>query len=385
MLLIDGIKYNLFIPANETALEQFVENNYKHIFGQDSIYLPKKKIKSKAGIGVIPDAFVIYFDPKPVWCVLEVELSSHPLYEHIFPQLTKFKRAVEDNMSKKSLTRFFYESIIEDPLLEAGFKQKIGSGEIYKSISDMIEEKKPLFVVVIDKNTDELEEVILDYNDNVRVIEFKTYQREGAEGVVAFSFQSLVTPSPQRNILSSTQSLEKGEYKRGQLGKAIYSLFDNKGIENVSYEECEKLALTVKPDSKFNTYHFSWYKNHYRKAGDKNKPKSFEYTVMGKTFTVYNARQVLTGILEALSEYDNTFMERFCSPDQSHGTKRRYVALNRKDLYPERPDLCESSACQLKNGFWVGTNYNTSSIKQIIRLATEVAGLKYGKDVIDSL
>jgi hypothetical protein len=384
MLLIDGIKYHLFVPENEIDLEQYVENNYRHIFGQDSIYLPKKKIKSKAGIGVIPDAFVIYFNPKPSWCVLEVELSSHPLYEHIFPQVTKFKRAVEDNTCKKNLTRFFYESITEDPMLEAGFKHKIGSGEIYKSISDMIEEKKPLFVVVIDKNTDELEEVILDFNDKVRIIEFKTYQREGAEGVVAFSFQSVVTSYPQKNIPNSVQSLESGEYKRGQLGKAIYNLFDNKGIDNVSYEECEKLALSIKPDSKFNANHFSWYKNHYLKGGN-TKPKSFEYTILGKTFMVHNARQVLTGILEALSEHDGSFMGLLCSPDQIHGKKRRYVALNRKDLYPDRPDLCESCAYQLKNGYWVGTNYSTSSIKQMIRLITEAAGLKYGKDVIDSL
>jgi hypothetical protein len=387
MFLLDRIKYHLFTPPSEALLEQYVEDNYEHIFGEHSFYFSKKKIKSKAGIGVIPDSFVIFFNPKPTWCVLEIELSSHPLYEHIFPQITKFKRAAEDNTSKKNLIRFFYDSILANPLLEAKFKQKIGSGEIYKSISDMIEDKKPLFVVIIDQKTDELEEVLLDLGDNVRVIEFKTYQREGTEAIIAFSFQPIMKLQNYTEEKFDTPREDKESYKRGQLKKAVFELFDDKGVDTVSYNECEKLALSIKPDSKFNTSHFSWYKNNYQKtkAIQEQGAKRYQYTILGQSCSAQNAREVLTGVLEKLSGEDSTFIERFSDSSIEHGKKRRYVSRHREELYPDRPDLCASSALQLKNGFWVGTNYNTSSIKQIIRLATEVAGLKYGQDVKDNL
>jgi len=56
---------------------------------------------------------------------------------------------------------------------------------------------------------------------------------------------------------------KKGTYKRGSLGTAIRELFDKKGVDNVTYDECEKLAKKIMPTTKFNKQHFSWYKNDY--------------------------------------------------------------------------------------------------------------------------
>jgi hypothetical protein len=79
---------------------------------------------------------------------------------------------------------------------------------------------------------------------------------------------------------------------------------------------------------------------------------------------------------------DSTFIERLTDPSLKHGKKRRFVAKEKKELYPDRPDLCEESSYQLKNGYWIGLNYSHKSIKQTIRLTVEVAGLRYGKDVV---
>ena len=49
---------------------------------------------------------------------------------------------------------------------------------------------------------------------------------------------------------------------------SIYSLFDQKGVDNVSYDECLALAKNIKPGTAFNRNHFSWYKRDY---GIKNK------------------------------------------------------------------------------------------------------------------
>lgn len=49
IVLVDGIKYRLLSPESEAWLEKQIAENYQHIFGDNSIYFPKKKIKSKAG------------------------------------------------------------------------------------------------------------------------------------------------------------------------------------------------------------------------------------------------------------------------------------------------------------------------------------------------
>ena len=64
----------------------------------------------------------------------------------------------------------------------------------------------------------------------------------------------------------SNKSVKKRTYKKGSLKEVIYKLFDRKGVAKVSYKEVEKLAKKVKPDTKFNKYHFSWYRNNYKKT-----------------------------------------------------------------------------------------------------------------------
>ena len=58
------------------------------------------------------------------------------------------------------------------------------------------------------------------------------------------------------------------KYKRGTLIHKIYAYFDEAGIENVTYDATEKLAKKIKPDTAFNKYHYSWYKNAYKNLRD---------------------------------------------------------------------------------------------------------------------
>ena len=157
VVLIDGVRYRLVNPESEAAFEQTIRNNHRHIFGPDSFYFDlKRKIRSSAAIGSIPDGYVIFFDPNPKWCILEVELASHPLYDHVIPQLTKFNRAIDNSSTRRKLVDMFYKMLNDDEVLKSRLKQKIGSGEIYKFVSDLISDD-PLIIVAIDKRTNELE------------------------------------------------------------------------------------------------------------------------------------------------------------------------------------------------------------------------------------
>lgn len=193
VILIDGVRYILKNPDSEDNLEKIIEKNYKYIFGENSFYFNlKRKLKSKSGIGSIPDGYLIIFNSIPEWCILEVELASHPLYDHIIPQLTKFIRGIEDISTKNSLIDMFYNEIKTNLILEAKIKKKIGSGEIYKFVSDLIS-VKPKIIIAINERTNELKEAIRDIRADVKILEFKIFRREGiSEEIDAYLFNPVI-------------------------------------------------------------------------------------------------------------------------------------------------------------------------------------------------
>lgn len=196
IVLIDGVRYQLVTPESETWLEKAIQSNCEHIFGPDSFYFDiKKMIRTKAGVASIPDGYAIFFKPKPQWAIIEVELASHSIYKHVIPQLNKFNRGIEDSSTKRQLVEVLYSIFDEDEVFKARLKQKIKTGEVHKFISDLVSES-PLIVVVIDQKTEELKEALKDIRGNARVIEFRTFRREGiSDDVNAFVFEPLNTKS----------------------------------------------------------------------------------------------------------------------------------------------------------------------------------------------
>ena len=95
------------------------------------------------------------------------------------------------------------------------------------------------------------------------------------------------------------------------------------------------------------------------------------------------AIDVLRQLFDLLDKRDPLFAERFMS--LKHGRSRRYLARERVELYPGRPDFCQEYAIQLQSGLWMGTNYSRHSISDIIELARGVSELKFGKNLIVNL
>ncbi|GAH80906.1 unnamed protein product, partial [marine sediment metagenome] len=156
ILLIDGVTYEVWTPSNEDEFEQVVEEHAKDIFGEESIYLDiKHKLKSKSGIGSIPDGYVIIFGDKPHWHVVEVELSSHPLYEHIVPQVSKFINGIKNPSTQKEIVDVLYREINGDEFLKLHLKKGIGTTEIYKFLADLLS-KLPVVTIIIEKHTEQL-------------------------------------------------------------------------------------------------------------------------------------------------------------------------------------------------------------------------------------
>ena len=68
------------------------------------------------------------------------------------------------------------------------------------------------------------------------------------------------------------------------------------------------------------------------------QPKEIGFFLDGKRYPARNASDLLLNVLEALTKRDPSFPERFAALPK-HGRKRRYLARDRGDLYPGRPDL----------------------------------------------
>lgn len=103
--------------------------------------------------------------------------------------------------------------------------------------------------------------------------------------------------------------------------------------------------------------------------------------LLGKKYPYQNAKDAMVIVLRELAKTDASFLERCSQHPDAQGRKRRYIARTAEELYPDREDLRDMRE-QLPHGWLVATNLNNVLKKTIVRLATEVAGLTFGKDVI---
>ncbi len=199
MLLIDGVKYELWTPKKE--VEEFhplVKAHYKEIFGNNSIFIEGNRLESESGKGSIPDGFVITLGEVPQWHIVEMELSTHQLYDHIVNQVGRFINGIKNTTTQKKIIEVIYHYTQENKQRKAELEESIGSGEIYKFLTDLIT-KPPILVIIIEKRTQELDEALdlLRYSP-INILEFKTFQRVGAEAVHAHLFEPMYKAPPER-------------------------------------------------------------------------------------------------------------------------------------------------------------------------------------------
>ena len=114
--------------GDELAFEDLVKKNSKILFGPKTIYLDlKKRIESKTLGASIPDGFLFDFGKKDYvdFYLVEVELSSHDFYNHIFKQITKFFGFFQNESSRHSLVERLFSHIMDNGDVEAEFRSYI--------------------------------------------------------------------------------------------------------------------------------------------------------------------------------------------------------------------------------------------------------------------
>ena len=210
MLLIDGVKYLEWTPKSEEEFEQIVSEHTSEIFGEQSIYLDRKqKLRSLSGIGSIPDGYVITFGDSSHWHIVEVELSSHPLHDHIVSQVGRFISGIENLRTQNNLVNVIYDEIINDDFFKLRLRKSIGLVDIHRFLTDLIS-KPPMLTIIIEKASPELSEAlkILRYPQEIKVVEFQTFERVGVGlEVHAHLFEPVYTYLPAPVVITQPPEL----------------------------------------------------------------------------------------------------------------------------------------------------------------------------------
>lgn len=178
VLYIDSVEYRIVEYAKEEQLEKEVVENYKLIFGNNSIYYD---IKKKLGPRIC-DGFVFDKDLNR-FIVVENELCIHDLWGHIIPQIIDFFNALKEDSVK---TKLKYE-----------IDWKLSPSEQVQMIK-AIDKMQFDIVVVIDKITFDISkqkqaisELCGHFNGNadinINFKEFKTFQNESGKKVYLVS------------------------------------------------------------------------------------------------------------------------------------------------------------------------------------------------------
>ena len=101
-------------------------------------------------------------------------------------------------------------------------------------------------------------------------------------------------------------------------------------------------------------------------------------------FTRSTNTGVMVDLFNKLSAEYPTFLERYNARKQ--GRRNRFLSQDIYELYPEDHDRCERMNAELDMGGWfVATNQGQAGIERSIKLACEVLGLEYDRDIVVEL
>lgn len=168
MLIFNDKKFIKSPFDNENELERVVVNNYEYLFGPDSFYLPKTKIKTGDGVGTIPDGFAIDLGERK-WYIVEAELGHHDVWNHIAKQVSKQIVASLQLLTKRNLEDISVDLYNQDDYVKEKFTNLgIVSVDVRKVIRDILE-TDPVIGISIDHIPNDLKDWARQQRHNVKL------------------------------------------------------------------------------------------------------------------------------------------------------------------------------------------------------------------------
>lgn len=188
-LIFNDKEFTYYEYTNEAGFEKCIVQNAKKIFGDKSIYID---IKKKIGDNIlsIPDGYLLDFSfiNEPKLYIIENELVIHDPYRHIGQQILKF--AISYKVSGRKIKRLLLKEIESNDSYRKLIDDFIEKAK-YRNIDNLLEEvifdRLVGCIVVIDKSTNELENVLSQITMKTDIVEFQTFVNK--EGDKIFKFQ----------------------------------------------------------------------------------------------------------------------------------------------------------------------------------------------------
>lgn len=176
-LISENKTYKYYEYSNEAEFEKIIVDKSKQIFGSNTVYIDiKKKIGNE--IVTIPDGYLIDFSfaEKPRLYIIENEISSHDPYKHIGSQLLKF--GISYKASGRKLKQLILDFLIANKDYY-DFVEKRSKMAGYRNtdafLDSLIFDIPVAAIVIIDKSSTELENVLSQLTMDTDIIEFQTF------------------------------------------------------------------------------------------------------------------------------------------------------------------------------------------------------------------
>ena len=247
-IIVNGRRFDLYKYNTEKEFERDIVVSSKMLLGKATVYIDaKQKIESRTLGATVPDGFFFDFSDStdPQFYIVEVELSLHGFYSHIFPQVTKFFAFFNTPRVQKSLVDKLFSIIDTDPQLKAEFRRHLGHTEVYKFLSDITESSQNILLVA-DGTIPELPEIMTTYTDTWgRIVRFMEVKKYIGGNDIVFS----VSPDVETLQYAETEEVIADDESE-EHASPYNEEFHLERVEQTTKDIYEKIKLTSMSDDK---------------------------------------------------------------------------------------------------------------------------------------
>ena len=232
-----GTFYSKVQFKTEEEVEKVVVDNFKLLFGDYSILLPKSLIRTSGGKGTVPDGIIVDFKGNR-WFILEVERGDHETWGHIAPQISKQLVAVMNRETKNKITELCIAEIGKQKefskLLESDLK--IQQIHVHGFVQKILE-KDPIVSLPIDYSPSDLEEWASMQKVDVQIQRIEKYMN--GKGEVLYDFPDLELTQEKESLKTTDKSNALYEIVKAGLlnvGDIVHFDYGPKGKPKTHFE-----------------------------------------------------------------------------------------------------------------------------------------------------
>jgi len=182
--------YRLVQFDTEKEFEERIVAQAEIIFGKKSAYVDCKRIIGKQGAKrSIPDAYLIDFSSNraPKLFIVETEIASHDLFQHIGVQLLQFAHSFA--AAPRQVKQVLFDEISKETSICEScerYAKQYGLRNLDNMLDHLVNDDFRA-LIVIDEATPELHKVVRNFRFPVEIIEVATYKGDRGDSIYRFS------------------------------------------------------------------------------------------------------------------------------------------------------------------------------------------------------